>query len=98
MVEIRFKPSDVGTVEDGGVTTIKLADGAVTNPKVNDVAEIVKTKLAPLDIVDADVNVVSVAKVDGAVSGKSADTTGDKGVAAMGWDSVTEEVVIDHEA
>ena len=97
MVEVRFKPTDVGTVTDGGVTTAKLADGAVTNIKVDDAAGIIKTKLAPLAIVDADVNVVSVAKVDGAVSGKSADTTGDKDITAIGWDSTDEEFILDHE-
>jgi hypothetical protein len=37
-------------------TTGMLADGAVTNIKVNAAAAIAKTKLAALDIVDADVN------------------------------------------
>lgn len=149
MVEIRFKPSDVGTVPDGSVTDVKVAAGAaiamdkltlaITNAEVAaaagidksklgaleiadaDVAvgaEIAKTKLAPLNIInadvdvaaaivksklaalaiaDADVDAITVTKVTGAVDGRAASTTGDKDVTAIGFDSVTEEVVIDRE-
>jgi len=55
MVEVKFKPSLVGTVEDGAVTEAKLADGSVTNIKVATAAAIAKTKLAALAIADADV-------------------------------------------
>jgi hypothetical protein len=96
MVEIRFKPADVGTVADGSVTEDKLADGAVTNVKVNGAAAIAKSKLAALAIVDADVNAISVSKVTDAVAGTG--TTGDKKITKVGWDSTTEEVVVDHEA
>ena len=98
LVEVRFKPADVGSVADGSVTEVKLADGAVTNVKVNASAAIAKTKLASLAIVDADISSVDVGSITGAVSGKAADTTGDKGVLAMGWDTATDEVVIDREA
>lgn len=92
MVEIRFKPADVGTV----------ADGAITNVKVNAAAAIDKSKLAALAIVDADVNAISEAKVTNLTAdlGNKVSTgplSGDKKVTAIGWDSATEEVVIDHE-
>lgn len=92
MVEIRFKPADVGTV----------ADGAITNIKVNAAAGIEKSKLASLAIVDADVSAVSESKVTNLVTdlGNKVSTgplSGDKKVTAIGWDSVTAEIVIDHE-
>ena len=86
MVEVRFKPADVGTV----------ADGAITDVKVNAAANIAKTKLASLAIVDADVSAIGVAKITDAVAGTG--TTGDKKITKVGWDSATSEVVIDHEA
>jgi len=96
MTEVRFKPSLVGTVEDGAITTAKLADGAVTDDKVNASAGIAKSKLAALNIVDADVSGISVSKVSDAVAGSG--TTGDKKILKLGWDSSTGEVVVDHEA
>lgn len=96
MVEVRFKPADVGTVADGSVTTQKLADGAVTDVKVNATATIAKSKLATLNIGDADVSAISVSKVTDAVAGSG--TTGNKKVLKLGWDGTTNEVVIDHEA
>lgn len=71
---------------------------AITNAEVDDAAAIVKSKLAALGIVDADVSDITVTKITGAVKGRAADTTGDKGVTAIGWDTATEEVVIDREA
>ena len=96
MVEVKFKPALVGTVEDGAITTPKLADGAVTNIKVDSAAAIVKSKLAGLAIVDADVSAISVSKVTDAVAGTG--TTGDKKITKLGWKSGTEEFIIDHEA
>jgi hypothetical protein len=93
MVEIRFKPADVGTV----------ADGAITDVKINAAANIAKSKLAALAIVDADVSAISESKVTNLatdlgnkVSGTG--TTGDKKITKVGWDSTTNEVIIDHEA
>jgi hypothetical protein len=117
LVEVKFKPALVGTVEDGAITTPKLADGAVTNIKVDNAAAIAKSKLAALAIVnadidaaaaiaksklgalaivDADVSAISVSKVSDAVTGNG--TTGDKKVQKLGWNSVTGEFIIDHEA
>lgn len=96
MVEVKFKPSLVGTVEDGAITTIKLADEAITNDKVKSNAAIAKSKLATLQITDDDVSGISVSKVTNAVAGTG--TSGDKKITKLGWDSVTEEVIIDHEA
>lgn len=93
MVEVRFKPADVGTV----------ADGAITDVKVNAAANIAKSKLASLNIEDADVNTISQSKVtnletdlDNKVG--AGPLSGDKKVTAIGWDSGTEEVIVDHEA
>lgn len=128
MVEIRFKPADVGTVADGAITDIKVNAAAnitmsklnlaitdaevaaaaaiaksklaalnIVNADIDAAAAIAKAKLAALDIVDADVSAITVDKVTGAVDGRAAATTGDKGVTAIGYDTVTEEVVIDRE-
>ncbi len=92
MVEIRFKPADVGTV----------SDGAITNVKVNAGAAIDMSKLS-LAITDAEVDAIGQAKVTNLETdlGNKVGTgplSGDKKVTAIGWDSVTEEVVLDHEA
>ena len=128
MVEIRFKPADVGTVADGAITNVKVNAAAaidmtklslaITDSEVDAAAAIVKSKLAALAIVDADVDAgaaiaksklealaivdgdvssIGVDKVTGAVDGRAASTTGDKGVTALGYDSATEEVIIDRE-
>lgn len=88
MPEVRFKPADVGTV----------ADGAITNVKVNVSAMIAKSKLDALNIVTADVSGISVEKIDGAIKGRAEDTSGDKTINALGWDSATEEIIMDHES
>ena len=92
MVEVRFKPADVGTV----------ADGSITNVKVNASAGIDMSKLA-LAITDAEVDAIGQSKVTDLVAdlGNKVGTgplSGDKKVTAIGWDTTTEEVVIDHEA
>jgi hypothetical protein len=128
MVEVKFKPSLVGTVADGAITDVKinaaaaiakskLAALAIVNADIDDGAAIAKSKLgalaivnadvdagaaidksklAPLAIVDADVSAIGVAKVTDAVAGTG--TTGNKKIIKLGWDSVTEEVIVDHEA
>lgn len=92
MVEVRFKPADVGTVADGSVTEQKLADGAITNAKVKAAAGIDATKLA--DIPQSQVTNLATDLAD-KVSGSG--TTGDKKVLKIGWASATSEVVLDHE-
>jgi len=93
MVEVRFKPSLVGTV----------ADGAITNAKINASAGIEKSKLASLAIVDADISAVSQSKVTDLTTALSAKVStgplsGDKKITSIGWDSATGEVIVDHEA
>lgn len=90
---MRFKPADVGTV----------ADGAITDVKVNAAANISKSKLASLAIVDGDVSAISESKVTNLVTdlaGKvgTGPLSGNKKVTALGWDSATNEVIVDHEA
>ena len=73
MVEVRFKPADVGTVADGAITNIKVNAAAaidmskltlaITDSEVDAGAAIAKSKLAALAIVDADVDAgASIAK------------------------------------
>ena len=93
MVEVRFKPALVGTVADGAITDVKVASDA----------NIAKSKLAPLEIVDADVSAISQGKVtdlaaDLAAKVSTGPLSGDKKVLALGWDSTTEEVIVDREA
>lgn len=76
---------------------------AITNAEVAAAAGIAKDKLAALGIVDADVSAISEGKVTGLVTDLAAKVatgplTGDKKVTALGWDSVTGEIIIDHEA
>lgn len=85
MVEVRFKPADVGTVADGSVTTVKLADEAVVDAKVKSDAGIAQSKVANLP-----------ADLAGKVG--TGPLSGDKKVTALGWDSSTEEIIVDHEA
>jgi outer membrane receptor protein involved in Fe transport len=101
MVEVRFKPADVGSVADGAVTEAKLAagavtvtkiaDGAITGAKVNVAAAIEATKLANLpESQITNLTTDLAAKVSGT------GTTGDKVISKIGWDSATGEVIIDH--
>jgi hypothetical protein len=80
-----------------------VADGAITNIKVNAAAGIEKSKLASLAIVDADVSAVSESKVTNLATDLAAKVgtgplSGNKKVTALGWDSATSEVIVDHEA
>jgi len=74
MVEVRFKPADVGSVTDGSITDAKINPSGLSQSKISNL----ETDLAN--------------KVEGV------GTTGDKKVLKLGWDSTTEEVVVDHEA
>jgi hypothetical protein len=107
MVEVKFKPADVGTIPDGYVTNDKVAEDAaiaktklaalnITNDDVDEAAAIAKSKLAALAIGDDDVTGISVSKVADAVAGTG--TSGDKKITKVGWASATSEVIIDHEA
>lgn len=92
MVEVRFKPSLIGTVEDG----------AITNIKINAAAGIEKSKLASLAIIDADVSTISESKVTDLTTHLTAKVStgplsGDKKITAIGWDSATGEFIYDHE-
>ncbi|MBA7637508.1 hypothetical protein ES703_45153 [subsurface metagenome] len=182
MVEVRFKPSDVGTIADGGISNMakfpsgatdpetpvdkdiffnttenkfkryetdhwvvidhveligQIADGLITDAKIDDAAAIAKSKLAALEIenadvkaaaaidqskvalaitnaevaaaagiekaklaalaiVDEDVDAIGVAKITDAV--KADAMTGDKKITKIGYDTATEEILVDHEA
>lgn len=93
MVEVRFKPSLVGTV----------ADGAITNAKIATAAGIEKSKLASLAITDTDISsTLSQSKITNLATdlGAKVDgtgTSGDKKILKLGWDSTSSEVVVDHE-
>lgn len=87
MVEVRFKPADVGTVADGSVTAAKLATALANDIDSKAVAADVTSALADKADTSALAN-----KVDGV------GTTGDKKITKIGYDSATGEVIIDHEA
>ncbi len=82
IVEVRFRPADVGQ----GVP----ADGSITAVKLATGA-VTSAKIAAA--------AVTAAKLaDTFVKGAAADTTANKGILAIGYDLVTGEVVVDHEA
>ncbi len=90
-VEVRFKPADVGSVSDGSITNVKVAAGAAIDA----------SKLAADSITATEIGagVVSATELaDEYVKGAAADTTGDKKVIAIGWDSATSEVIVDKAA
>lgn len=83
-MEIRFKPSLVGTVADGAITTAKLADEAVTNAKVKTDAAIQQSKVQDLP-------------TDLAGKVTTGPLTGDKKVNGLGYDTTTQEIIYDVE-
>ena len=88
MVEVRFKPADVGTVADGSITNAKIAsDAAIVATKL---AAIPQSKVTDLETDISTIETSVASKVDGV------GTTGDKAITKIGWDSATSEVVIDH--
>jgi len=91
MVEVKFKPADVGSVADGAVTAAKLASAVANDIAAKAYTTDVNSALSA----KADTSTVNAAlatKVDGT------GTTGNKKVLKLGWDSATGEVVVDHEA
>jgi len=64
-VKAKLNTTYLGVPADGSITTAKLASDAVTDVKVSPTAAIAKSKLAPLNIVDADVSAISQSKVTG---------------------------------
>lgn len=98
MVEIRFKPSDIGTVPDGSITEAKLADNAVTKPKVADGAvgnaELEDDAVTREKILDGE---VIEAKIPPVTFVKCGPLSGNKKVRGLGYDTITTEIVLDHE-
>lgn len=98
MVEIRFKPSEIGTVPDGSITEAKLADDAVTAPKLADnsvdTAAIQDDAILATKILDGE---VKESKVEVKKFIKCGPLSGNRKVIAFGYDDVTEEVVLDHD-
>ncbi|GAG63749.1 unnamed protein product [marine sediment metagenome] len=97
MSKLTLAITDTEVAAAAGIAKDKLAPLAIVNADVDAAADIIKSKLAALDIVDADVSAITVTKVTGAVDGRAATTTGDKDVTAIGYDTATEEVIIDRE-
>ncbi len=100
-VEVRFKPADVGSVSDGAITDVKVAAGAAIDASKLAADSITATEIGVGVITATEIGagVISATELaDSYVKGAAADTTGDKGITAIGWDDVTSEVVVDHEA
>jgi hypothetical protein len=67
-----------GKLAAGAVTSNEIADGTITNTDVSSSASIAKSKLAALNIVDADVSAISESKVTNLttdLAAKATDTT-----------------------
>ena len=98
MVEIRFNPSLIGTVPDGSITEVKLADDAVTAAKLAndsvDTAAIQDDAIIAIKILDGE---VKESKVETKKFIKCGPLTGDKKVLSMGYDTATTEIVLDHD-
>ncbi len=78
-----------------------VADGSITNVKVNATANIDASKLLADSITATEIGAGVISEtelVDEYVKGAVADTTGDKKVIAIGWDSATSEVIVDKAA
>lgn len=56
-----------GTPDDNSVTSAKIVNGAIVDADINAAAAIAKSKLAALNLVDADVSAISVSKITGAI-------------------------------
>lgn len=98
MAEIRFKPTDIGTVPDGSITEAKLADNAVTSVKIADGAvgnaDLAANAVTADKILDGE---VLETKLPPKVFIKCGPLSGDKKVTAMGYDTSTAEIVLEHE-
>ena len=99
MVEIRFNPAAIGTVPDGSITEAKLADDAVTNDKIADNAvdtlQIADNAILKEKILDGE---VIESKVPIKIFVRANQLTGNKKVLAMGFDTLTGEIVLDRDA
>jgi len=95
LVEIRFKPADVGVVADGAVTEAKLGAGAVTEAKIGALAvsegkikadAVTRNKIKDGEVLEAKV-------VDRAFV-KTNKVAGLRRTLSHGYDPVTGELVI----
>ena len=95
LVEVRFKPADVGTVADGAITDVKITSGGLSESKIANLTTDLEGK-APASHSHAEGDVTDlVTDLGNKVGGIG--TSGDKKVNKLGWDSSTNEVIIDHE-
>ena len=92
--EVRFKPSLVGTVADGAITTAKLADNAVNDSKIN-AGAVTTVKLADNAVNSTKIadNVISTAKVVNDTFVTQDTTQGLKKVQKLSYDPATGEIV-----
>jgi len=86
-------------IKDGEVIEVKLADGSVSSPKVK-INAIIGEKIADGAVVNLKIGAgaVTLDKVQEKTFVKADSLSGDKKVLAMGYDTATEEVVLDTEA
>lgn len=61
--EIKTNAVSTSTITDGAITGAKIANTTITDANISGSAAIAKSKLAPLNIVDSDVNTISESKI-----------------------------------
>jgi len=85
-------------IKDGEVVEVKLADGAVGSGKIK-VNAIIGEKIADGAVINLKIGMgaVTLEKVAEKTFVKSDSLSGNKKVIALGYDTVTEEIVLDHE-
>jgi len=106
IAKTKLAPLDIVNADVNAAAAIvksKLAPLGIVNADVDAAAAIVKSKLEALAIVDADVSAIGQAKITDLITALVAKVgtgplSGDKKITAIGWDTVTEEFVIDREA
>jgi hypothetical protein len=76
-------------ISNGAISTSKIASGAITSNEISNTAAIAKSKLAALNIVDADVSAISESKVTNLTTDLAAKATDTTVVHKAGSETIT---------